>query len=101
MRLRREALHALDSELTGEVSRGVRARLVSLFSSALPVDEPKVAIRAHALVERARELTWAHLAEITVARVCEETAVSRRTLENAFARCLGIRPHQYTRALGI
>ncbi len=57
---------------------------------------------ARSLVHRARELAKQALAADqvpTVAQLCQQLAVSRRTLQYAFQRCLGVTPLTWLRAL--
>jgi len=77
------------------------ATLVDLLSTSEDTAAPPLEVRARwQLVKRARERIAAHPEEpITVATLCAELGVSRRTLQYCFRDVLGISPLSYLRAM--
>jgi AraC family transcriptional regulator, ethanolamine operon transcriptional activator len=77
------------------------ANLLELFSASAPPDTahaaPQVRVK---LVERAREHVRANAHEpVSVASLCAELGVSRRTLQYCFQDVLGVGPNTYMRAV--
>ena len=86
-----------------QTQRVLAQSLLSAVVAAVPDDDPPPAppreSRRH-IVDAAKAFMLAHIAEpITVAELCVELGVSRRTLQYSFQEVLGINPVRFLRAL--
>lgn len=79
----------------------IAAHLINLFVNRYSVQAQRTVPHARArLVSRARERVNEHPNEpVSIATLCAELAVSRRTLQYCFQNVLGITPNTYLRAI--
>lgn len=86
-----------------QTQHAITQTVLSAVVAAVPEDAPPPALtqeRRRHVVDAARAYMHAHIAEtITVAELCVELGVSRRTLQYSFQEVLGINPVRFLRAL--
>jgi AraC family ethanolamine operon transcriptional activator len=85
-----------------DITRLCLSQTISIFGDAIESSMVtplrSVAGRSYVVVREAREFIDAHFSEnITILEICRSLSISRRSLQDAFQKVIGMSPHQYLR----